>query len=113
MSEVDYGKIDATNWIHIPLGEVAEALTLSDEDFESQFEKRKPALDDELVIYCMKGRRSYMAGVQFENNGYTNVSNYIGGWFEWNNNWSKSQWLDWSAKTGFPLSDDQLNQLTE
>ena len=92
-SEVDHGTIDAKNWIHIPLGEVGDALALDSQDFEEQFEKPKPEVNAELIIYCMKGRRSHMAGVQFENHGYSNVANYVGGWWDWNNDWNKTQWI--------------------
>ena len=65
-SEVDAGTIPAENFIHIPLQEVPEALTLSDSEFEDQFGAPKPKENDQILFYCMAGVRSRNAALQFE-----------------------------------------------
>jgi len=110
-SETDEGVIKADKLIHIPLGEVQEALQLDSEDFLAQYNAEKPKVDDELVFYCMAGVRSKSAALQFEQAGYSDVSNYLGGWWEWNSDWNKENWLQWSQKTGFPLNPKLLEQL--
>ena len=52
----------------------------------------------------MAGIRSRIGGQMFEQSGATNVHNYKGGWKDWNQNWTKEQWQDWSKETGFPLA---------
>lgn len=124
--------IKADKLINIPLGEVQEALQLDSEDFQAQYNAEKPQVDDEvsytlknygsensysidenfqLVFYCMAGVRSKSAALQFEQAGYSDVSNYLGGWWEWNSDWDKDNWLQWSQKTGFPLNPKLLEQL--
>ena len=65
----------------------------------------------QLVFYCMAGVRSKSAALQFEQAGYSDVSNYLGGWWEWNSDWDKDSWMQWSQKTGFPLNPKLLEQL--
>ena len=124
--------IKADKLINIPLGEVQEALQLDSEDFQAQYNAEKPQVDDEvsytlknygsensysidenfqLVFYCMAGVRSKSAALQFEQAGYSDVSNYLGGWWEWNSDWDKDNWLQWSQKTGFPLNPKLIEQL--
>ena len=130
--EVDAGVIETPQggkWIHIPLNELEEALELDNDDFAAQFEcDQKPDKNDELIFYCMKGVRSASAALYFEQNvslkinfeknirfnlkkGYTNVSNYQGGWWEWNEHWTRDEWTAWSEKANFPLPDHLLNSL--
>ena len=59
----------------------------------------------------MAGVRSKSAALQFEQAGYSDVSNYLGGWWEWNSDWDKDNWLQWSQKTGFPLNPKLLEKL--
>ena len=47
-SETDEGVIKADKLIHIPLGEVQEALQLDSEDFQAQYNAEKPQLTDEV-----------------------------------------------------------------
>ena len=63
---MDAGTIPAENFIHIPLQEVPEALTLSESEFEDQFGAPKPKENDQILFYCMAGVRSRNAALQFE-----------------------------------------------
>merc|ERR1711892_1031723 len=107
----DAGVIETNRWIHISLNELEEALELNDEDFAAQFDAEKPNINDELVFYCMKGVRSKSAALYFEQNGYTNVSNYRGGWWGWNDHWTRAEWAAWSEKANFPLPDHVLDSI--
>jgi len=123
--EVDAGVIKSDKWIHIPLNELEEALELDDEDFAAHFDAQKPSVNDELVFYCMKGVRSRNAALYFQQNkliklnvklfnsikGFTNVSNYGGGWWEWNNHWTRAEWVAWSEKANYPLPDYLLDTI--
>jgi len=46
--------IKADKLIHIPLGEVQEALQLDAEDFQAQYNAEKPHIDDEVsnILKC-------------------------------------------------------------
>jgi hypothetical protein len=52
----------------------------------------------------MKGKRSIYAGALWEKMGNKNVHHYNGGWYEWNEDWTREQWVAWSKQTGFPLA---------
>jgi len=111
LDEVDAGVIETDKWIHIPLNELEEALELDNEDFAAEFNAQKPSVNDELVFYCMKGVRSKNAALYFQQNGFTNVSNYGGGWWEWNNHWTRAKWVAWSEKANYPLPDYLLDSI--
>jgi len=95
-------------WIHIPLNELEEAIELDNDDFAAKFDAQKPNVNDELIFYCMKGVRSKKAAMYFEQNGYQNVSNYLGGWWEWNDHWTKDEWLVWFEKANYPVKQHWL-----
>lgn len=65
-----YGVIP--NSKHIPLEEL-RSLTFADLD------KNK-----ELVVYCAKGMRGYLASLQLSHKGFVNVKNLSGGFMVWN-----------------------------
>ena len=65
------GRIDAPNYIHIPL-----------EDFIAQ-KDQWPAQDAEIVVYCGSGHRSTMAMSILWSYGYTNVKSLAGGYAAW------------------------------
>ena len=43
--------------------------------------------------------------------GFKNVSNYTGGWWEWRNDWTREEWSKWAAEANFPLNDALLDSL--
>jgi rhodanese-related sulfurtransferase len=47
--------------VNIPLGEVHDALQMTEEDFQSKYSRGKPSADDKIVMYCMGGIRSRRA----------------------------------------------------
>lgn len=57
-------------------------------------------LDNELSFYCGTGWRAAIPFLVMYENGYTNMSVYDGGWFEW------LMHEDYPAQLGDPASDD-------
>ncbi len=55
---------------HIPLGELVDRLQ------ELEFE-------DDIVVYCHVGQRSYQAGLLLKEAGFNNVYNLVGGIDAW------------------------------
>ena len=56
--EVNVGVIKTplgSQWIHIPLNELEDALQLDSDEFVTQFETPKPSINDELIFYCTVG----------------------------------------------------------
>ncbi len=43
----------------------------------------KPFKEDEIIVYCKKGKRSILAAESLQRLGYTNVKYLIGGWKKW------------------------------
>ena len=56
--------------INIPLGELAQAFSLADGDFQSRYSVAKPSSDDKIVVYCMSGARAGSAASSLANKGY-------------------------------------------
>ncbi|XP_065339756.1 thiosulfate sulfurtransferase/rhodanese-like domain-containing protein 3 [Cloeon dipterum] len=74
--------------IHIPLGELQQALKSSADEFKKKYEGADlPTKTSELVFSCKGGMRSRKAMAAAQEVGFTNVRHYAGGW------------LDWEAKT--------------
>lgn len=69
--------------INIPFKTSPGALGLSGEDFADQFGFDKPAIDKELVFYCLAGVRSSAAEDLARTFGYKNRGNYIGSYEDW------------------------------
>ncbi|KAL1506239.1 hypothetical protein ABEB36_005636 [Hypothenemus hampei] len=69
--------------INIPLGEVEEALKLSNECFLQKYGQNKPQKATPIIFSCMRGRRSETAQIKALQLEYKNVKNYVGGWEEW------------------------------
>ena len=46
-----------------------------------------PTKEDEIIVYCKKGKRSVMAADALNKLGYTNVSFLDGGWKNWEMNY--------------------------
>ena len=68
--------------LNIPLGDLEKALSLRPKKFERKF---KVPIDysTPLVFSCLAGIRSRKAQVVASNVGFTNTSNFTGGWMEW------------------------------
>ncbi|XP_026737468.1 putative thiosulfate sulfurtransferase, mitochondrial [Trichoplusia ni] len=78
----EHGKIP--NSVNIPLGSVSPALGLmTDKEFEDAYNVPKPTEDNELIFYCMIGKRSAKAQQNALNLGYKNAKNYSGSWNDW------------------------------
>ncbi|MDH5762953.1 MAG: rhodanese-like domain-containing protein [Nitrospinota bacterium] len=55
---------------HIPLGELVDRL-------------QELAFEDDIVVYCHFGQRSYQAGLILKEAGFNNVFNLVGGIDAW------------------------------
>ncbi|KAM9986369.1 hypothetical protein ACTFIY_010788 [Dictyostelium cf. discoideum] len=71
---------------HIPLGLLPAALSMSDSEFEETFNRKKFDVSDNIIFYCLKGKRSEMAADLARNMGYRNVLNYPGSFEDWVSN---------------------------
>merc|ERR1712025_487205 len=78
---VKFGEIPGA--INIPLGDLESALSMRPKKLEKLFDV---TLDERtpLVFSCMAGIRSKKAVVMAWSYGFTNASDYAGGWVEWN-----------------------------
>ncbi|KAB0800700.1 hypothetical protein PPYR_06439 [Photinus pyralis] len=77
--------------INIPLGEVENALkSMENNEFRTKYGHNKPALETPLVFSCRSGKRSETAAKTAISLGYKNVSNYTGGWLDWEENIKKN-----------------------
>ncbi len=63
--------------------ELAEALKLSDEEWESRFRFRKPRTEEEIICYCRTGARGEKACQLLRTLGYNRAYNYEGSSMEW------------------------------
>ncbi|KAJ2777965.1 hypothetical protein GGI15_004333 [Coemansia interrupta] len=83
--EVAQGKVPtATN---IPLGEVAKAFSLSNEQFKSKYGIDKPSPSTETIFYCRSGKRSQSAIDQVEKiSPDLVIRNYRGSWLNYSEN---------------------------
>lgn len=69
---------------NLPLTHVlAGAFALDEATFEQKFGWKKPSKDQELIIYCKKGKRSGIATDWAKKGGYTNITEYRGSWLDW------------------------------
>lgn len=83
------GRGDALNVIDVreesewTQGHARNAIHLSKGVIERDIEKRFPASDTELVLYCGGGSRSALAADNLQKMGYHNVTSLIGGFRAW------------------------------
>ncbi|XP_013200326.2 uncharacterized protein LOC106142922 isoform X1 [Amyelois transitella] len=76
------GKIPSS--INIPLSSMQDVLTtMSNDEFQRQYKRRKPSASDELIFYCQSGRRSSEALDKALKLGYTKSKTYLGSWNDW------------------------------
>jgi len=69
---------------NLPLTHVlAGGFALDDAAFEEKFGWAKPRKDQEVIIYCKKGKRSSIAADSAKKAGYTNIVEYKGSWLDW------------------------------
>lgn len=79
---METGKIAyATN---IPLRKVPEAFTMDPEEFEEEYNVKKPEKNDaNIVFHCLAGTRSRAAMDAVHQIGYTKARHYPGGYMDW------------------------------
>ena len=69
--------------LHIPLASLQAALALPPAQWEAQFSAPAPKPETPIVFSCKMGIRSGKAVALATGLGFTNVSNYTGGWVDW------------------------------
>eukprot|EP00088_Acartia_fossae_P026584 TRINITY_DN2740_c0_g1_i5.p1 TRINITY_DN2740_c0_g1~~TRINITY_DN2740_c0_g1_i5.p1 ORF type:complete len:183 (-),score=23.93 TRINITY_DN2740_c0_g1_i5:130-678(-) len=69
--------------VNIPLREVKGAFDLTPEQFEEKYQVAMPESDDAIIFSCLAGIRSAKAEAVVNSLGYTNTSNYRGGFADW------------------------------
>lgn len=76
------GKIG--NAINVPLGQVKDALLLSDEDFQRTYHAPKPQSHDHNIVFYGLGPIKSQAALKLAvKAGYTHAREYSGGWAEY------------------------------
>ncbi|XP_064615421.1 thiosulfate sulfurtransferase/rhodanese-like domain-containing protein 3, partial [Liolophura sinensis] len=76
------GKIPRS--VNIPLGQLADVLSLSPEEFKNRFGVDKPKEDDQnIVFHCRTGVRSKNALLIARELGLPKARHYVGGFEEW------------------------------
>ena len=71
--------------INVPGGVLI--FKMSSDGFWEQQMSYTPTKDDEIIVYCKKGKRSVMAADALNKLGYKNVSFLDGGWKNWEMNY--------------------------
>ncbi|XP_076261033.1 rhodanese domain-containing protein CG4456-like isoform X2 [Rhynchophorus ferrugineus] len=87
---IEMGKIEGA--INIPLDQVEDALgpDVTNEEFKKLYSVDKPDKNTPIIFTCRSGRRSGIAQKQAINLGFSNVTNYIGGWLDWASKFNKT-----------------------
>ena len=75
--------------VNCPLGDIAAAFDMSEEDFQHSYGCEKPDSEDQIVTLCAMGIRSAKALGILAGMGYTNLSNYRGSFNDWHENTEK------------------------
>uniref|UniRef100_A0A6M2E4E9 Putative heat shock protein n=1 Tax=Amblyomma tuberculatum TaxID=48802 RepID=A0A6M2E4E9_9ACAR len=76
------GKI--SNAINIPLGQVKDALLMSDETFQRTYHAQKPQSYDHNIVFYGAGPIKSQAALKLAHKaGYTHAREYSGGWEEY------------------------------
>jgi len=73
---------------NIPLGELATAIKLDNQQFQEMFSFEKPKTTDSIVCHCRKGPRAFNAASILRYGGYDNVRVYSG-ILDWKENGGK------------------------
>ncbi|XP_033124962.1 thiosulfate sulfurtransferase/rhodanese-like domain-containing protein 3 [Anneissia japonica] len=70
--------------MNIPVGEIGDALQMSEDAFNSKYGHKKPdSNQSDIVFYCLGGVRSKKALDTAHSLGYTKARHFKGGWMEW------------------------------
>jgi rhodanese-related sulfurtransferase len=76
--------MDARNWREYEISHINNAMFAGYDDFEISFMEDIPK-DQKIVVYCSVGYRSEKITERIRAAGFKNVSNMVGGIFEWVN----------------------------
>ncbi len=66
------------------LGHLKNALLIPVNELESRLSEIKDYKSSDIVVYCRSGGRSARAGILLASQGFTSVSNMLGGMRGWN-----------------------------
>lgn len=69
--------------INLPFQTAPSALSLSDDEFEEQFQFPKPKDNQELIFFCAKGMRAKAAEELARSYGFKNTGIYEGSISDW------------------------------
>jgi len=69
--------------VNIPLKQVGEVFSLPPDQWESLLGLPAPQTDSPIIFSCLAGIRSHKAQVKVTELGFSNTSNFTGGWAEW------------------------------
>ncbi|XP_070589364.1 thiosulfate sulfurtransferase/rhodanese-like domain-containing protein 3 [Erythrolamprus reginae] len=78
---IEHGKIPGS--IHIPLGEVMEALQMDTVNFKEKYNEEMPSKSDHVVFSCLAGVRSKQALDDAKSLGFSRAQHFPGGFSEW------------------------------
>ncbi|CAG5110967.1 Oidioi.mRNA.OKI2018_I69.chr2.g5313.t1.cds [Oikopleura dioica] len=78
--ELEAGKLGAKNFLNITHTNVPSEFAKEAGDFKSAHGIEKPKLEQEIIVYCQKGKRGQMAQNALIELGYKSVSNWEGGY---------------------------------
>lgn len=82
-NEHNFGYIPGS--INIPAGTIL--FNITNEKFWEDQMMYTPDLDDEIIVYCKKGKRSVLAANFLRQLGYKNIKYIKGGWKNWEMNY--------------------------
>ncbi|CAG5110980.1 Oidioi.mRNA.OKI2018_I69.chr2.g5324.t1.cds [Oikopleura dioica] len=78
--ELESGKIQADRFLNIPHSDIVHQFMQKDEDFKTIHGIEKPKKNQKIIVYCKSGRRGEMAQAFLVELGYSDVSNWAGGY---------------------------------
>ncbi|KAK9880290.1 hypothetical protein WA026_010163 [Henosepilachna vigintioctopunctata] len=79
------GQIEGS--VNIPVDVLEQVFSnFSTEKFKSVYGENKPDFDTPMIVSCRSGKRSLLSQDILKKLGYKNVSNYSGGWLDWEKN---------------------------
>ena len=79
--ELSHGMIPKAK--NIPLHEIEQSISLSDEQFQEKYGFSKPKKQDKIVFYCRTGSRSQLATEIATKGGFENAKNFHGSVWAW------------------------------
>nr|XP_039250541.1 thiosulfate:glutathione sulfurtransferase-like [Styela clava] len=81
--EVYEVRVDAKNYVNVPLKQVGSSLQLSAGEFEKTYGVKKPSLDDDVVFICRSGKRSLTALKEARGLAFERSQHFVGGHLGW------------------------------